>query len=150
MDFLTAVRRTVAEAEADAALAELCPAVQATAADLEKAASTLARAAGGGRLKTAFAHASPFLDAMGDLIMAWMLLWRAKAAAPRLEAMCAKTADRSELVASNRQAAFYDGQIKTARFFIRSLLPLTQGRIQAIVNAEGAAVEIDEKGFGGL
>ncbi|HDI60032.1 MAG TPA: acyl-CoA dehydrogenase [Desulfobacteraceae bacterium] len=150
MDFLTEVRRTAAEAEAVAALGELCPAVQAAATDLEKAAVALARDAGGARLKTAFAHAGPFLDATGDLIMAWMLLWRAKAAAPRLEALCAKAADRSELIAGNRQAAFYDGQIKTARFFIRSLLPVTRGRIQAILNAEGAAVEIDEKGFGGL
>jgi hypothetical protein len=79
-----------------------------------------------------------------------MLLWRAKVAAPRLDALCAEAADPSELIAGNRQAAFYDGQIRTARFFIRSLLPVTRGRIEAVVNGEGAAVEVDDKGFGGL
>jgi hypothetical protein len=150
MDFLAAVRQTVGEAEAVAALADLCPGVLATADQLEKAALALAREAGGARVKVAFAHAMPFLDAMGDLIMAWMLLWRAKVAAPRLDALCAKASHGAEFIAGNRQAAFYDGQIQTARFYIRSLLPLTRGRIEAIVNGEGAAVEINEKGFGGL
>jgi hypothetical protein len=150
MDFLSAVRRTVTEAEAVASLAELCSGVEATAAGLEKAAMALAREAGGAGVKVAFAQALPFLDAMGDLIMAWMLLWRAKVAAPRLDALCAEAADPSELIAGNRQAAFYDGQIRTARFFIRSLLPVTRGRIEAVVNGEGAAVEVDDKGFGGL
>ncbi len=150
MDFLAAVRRTAEEACQIQSLSDLCTAVQEAAADLEKAALELARHAGGPGLKMAFAHACPFLDAMGDLVVAWMLLWRAKVAAPKLDAICAKAKEPSAAVASNRQAAFYDGQIKTARFFIRSLLPVTRGRIQAIRNAEGAAVEIDEKAFGGL
>jgi len=150
MDFLAAVRQTVADAGKIEALGDLGTAVGEAAAALEKAALALAQQAGGPGLKVAFAHAGPFLDAMGDLIMAWMLLWRAIAASPRLEALCAKGQDPAAVVRSNRQAAFYDGQIKTARFFIRSLLPVTHGRIQAIVNAESAAVDIDERAFGGL
>ena len=34
--------------------------------------------------KVAFAHSQPFLEAMGDTIMGWMLLWRAVVASQKL------------------------------------------------------------------
>jgi hypothetical protein len=45
--------------------------------------------------------------------------------------------------------AFYEGQVKSAEFFIFSQLPVTFGRMKAIQNMNGAAVQISEEGFGG-
>jgi len=87
----------------------------------------------------AFAHALPFLYTMGDTIMAWMLLWRAMVASEKLAAKPKK-----------KDIAFYEGQIKTAEFYIHSELPVTLGKMDAIVGGTPAAVEISDAGFGGL
>jgi hypothetical protein len=86
-----------------------------------------------------FAHALPFLYAMGDTIMAWMLLWRAVVASEKLAGK-----------PKGKDIAFYEGQIKTAEFFIQTELPLTSGKMDAIQGGCAAAIEISDEGFGGL
>jgi hypothetical protein len=76
---------------------------------------------------------------MGDVIIGWMLLWRASIAQEEL----AKGAKKKD-------AVFYEGQVKSAEFFIRSILPVTSGKIEAIQGTTPAAVEISEAAFGGL
>jgi hypothetical protein len=88
--------------------------------------------------KVAFAHALPFMYAMGDVIVAWMLLWRATVAAPKLAG------------ATKKEAAFYNGQIKTAEFFIKTVLPVTHGKMNAVEAACPSAVEMEDDFFGGL
>jgi len=89
--------------------------------------------------KVAFAHALPFLYAMGDTIMGWMLLWRAMVASEKL----AENPKKKDI-------AFYEGQIKTAEFFINTELPLTAGKMEAIQGSCAAAIEISDEGFGGI
>ena len=83
--------------------------------------------------------------------MSWMHLWRAVAAAPRLAKLLAKAghAEPPKLVAQSKDAAFYDGQIKTAAYYIETVLPVTYGRMDAIVDGSDIAVTMDEKSFGG-
>jgi hypothetical protein len=76
---------------------------------------------------------------MGDVIMAWMLLWRASVAQEKLGNGAKK-----------KDVPFYEGQVQTAEFFIRTVLPVTLGKMDAIVDGSSAAVEISEIGFGGL
>jgi hypothetical protein len=71
-------------------------------------------------------------------VMAWMLLWRATIAAHQLEQGARK-----------KDVAFYEGQLKSAEFFVHSILPITMGKINAILTTNGAAVEILEDSFGG-
>jgi hypothetical protein len=89
------------------------------------------------QFRAAFAHSLPFLDVMGDVVLGWMLLWRATVAAEKISD--AKKKDRH----------FYAGQIKTAEFFIRTLLPGALGRMDAIADGCDAAVAMDEAAFGG-
>jgi hypothetical protein len=86
----------------------------------------------------AFAFAYFFMEAAGDVIMAWMLLWRASVASQNLEKDAKK-----------KDAAFYEGQLKSAEFFIKSILPITTGKMNAILTTNSAAVEISEDSFGG-
>ena len=86
----------------------------------------------------AFAFAHPFMEAAGDVIMAWLLLWRATIAAQKLEQGAKK-----------KDVAFYEGQLKSAEFFTTALLPVTFGKMEAILATSGAAVEISEASFGG-
>jgi hypothetical protein len=71
--------------------------------------------------------------------MAWMLLWRASIASQKLQDGAKK-----------KDTAFYEGQIKSARFFINTILPVTIGKMETIIEGEAAAVEISDAGFGGL
>lgn len=100
--------------------------------------------------KVAFAHASPYLEVFGDIIMAWMLLWRANVAAPQLEKLVgdAQGAERLEKITKNKNAAFYEGQVKSAEYFIKSIIPVTLGRMSAIEANCKAVIEIPEVSFG--
>jgi hypothetical protein len=70
--------------------------------------------------------------------MAWMLLWRAVRAARKLSGP-----------GSGKDAVFYQGQIKSAEFFITTVLPVTLGKMNSILKSSPAAVEIAEAAFGG-
>ena len=90
------------------------------------------------KVLNAYAHACPFLDVTGDIVMAWQLLWRAVVSAEEINADL-----RTE------EVAFYEGQLKGAEFFINTVLPVTKGRMDSITIANGATIEISEESFGG-
>jgi len=102
-------------------------------------------------MKVALSFASPFLEVMGDTVMAWMLLWRASAAAPELKKIVGRSAgkERLEKITKNKNAAFYEGQIKSAEYFIGVILPVTLGKMNAIEGAISAVVDMPEASFGG-
>jgi len=83
--------------------------------------------------------------------MAWMLLWRATVAAPLLEKLSGgfDPEARKSAAEKNKNAAFYEGQIRSAEFFIQSVLPITYGKMKSIMGSCSAAVEIPEVSFGG-
>jgi len=88
------------------------------------------------KVLNAFAFAHPFMEVCGDVTMAWQLLWRARMAAQKMEK------------AKKKDTPFYEGQLKSAEYFIKSVLPVTLGKMNAILNNNGAAVEISEDAFG--
>lgn len=138
MDFMHEVQIAIGLAKNSDSLIPLADAVDNALNRLGECALHMGQTAMSSRLKTAFGLAFPFLEAMGDVIMAWMLLWRAAVALPRIGK--AKKKDR----------AFYEGQIKTADFFIQSILPITLGKMDAIHKSSDAVVEIEDAAFGGL
>jgi hypothetical protein len=44
---------------------------------------------------------------------------------------------------------FYNGQFKSAQFFINTVLPVTKGKMDAILSNDTAVVDISEAAFGG-
>ena len=87
---------------------------------------------------------------MGDVAVAWMHLWRAAVAAPRLAEIIgdADEAGQKKIIGRNKNAAFYDGQVRTASYFINAILPITMGRMKAIYNSDKSVAEMDERSFG--
>jgi len=81
--------------------------------------------------------------------MAWMHLWRALAARPKLEELMDGLDDaaRAKKLSKNKNAGFYDGQIKTARYFIRTLLPEALGKMDAIAVVDDAVMEMPAASF---
>jgi hypothetical protein len=150
MHFLQEVRRTVQTAEALPGLQTLCGCLDQALNRYGETAIFLGKKAMSPDVKLAFAQAHPFLDVTGDIVMAWMLLWRASVAQPALAAMLKDVDDPVARIAANKEAAFYDGQLKAATYFIRNQLPVTVGKINAILEGDATAIlEATEKSFGG-
>jgi hypothetical protein len=139
LNLLGEIGKAVERARQVNAIAHLAGDLDAAANRLGETASAIAKAAASERFKTAFAFAHPFLEVVGDVVMGWMLLWRAAIAADSLAA-----------AAKHRERSFYEGQIKSAEYFIQAILPITAGRMNAILKASTAVVEIAEDSFGGL
>lgn len=139
MAFMQQVQQSVALARASEGLAPMADRVEKALNRLAEVALGLGKMARSEQMKVAFAHSVPFMEAMGDVSLGWMHLWRAAAAAPKME-----TAKKK------KERAFYTGQVKTAAFFINTILPITMGKLEAIALSEAAAVEMPEEGYGGL
>ncbi|UCH23081.1 MAG: acyl-CoA dehydrogenase [Deltaproteobacteria bacterium] len=139
MNFLGEIQKTVSQAKEVDGLNQLSDEVEQAANRLGETALHIGQIALSTEFRVAFAHALPFLYAMGDTIMAWMLLWRAAVAVQKLSSK-----------PKNKEVAFYKGQIKTAEFFIKTELPAAMGKMDAIKKASAAAIEIDDDSFGGL
>ncbi|MBU3914884.1 acyl-CoA dehydrogenase, partial [bacterium] len=139
MTFLGNIQTTVNEAKGVEAVKDLATRVEAMMGKLGEVAGHLGKNAMSLNYKTAFAHSLPYLDVMGDTIMAWMLLWRGLTAAKKLE-------DKPK----GKDIPFYEGQVKTAEFFIKTVVPTSMGRMSTILDFSSAAIDIPDEGFGGL
>ena len=151
MDFLNEIKATTAKAKEIPLLENPATQVEKALSRLSEIAMHLSKTAISKEMKLAFAYAHPFLEVVGDVIMAWMLLWRATLAVPQLEKLAgsADAAAIKQKVAKNKDAAFYDGQLRVAEFFSSSMLPAAIGKMNAIAARNPAAVDIHEKSFGG-
>jgi alkylation response protein AidB-like acyl-CoA dehydrogenase len=151
MNFMGEVGQVIQRARACDALSGLADKVEKALNRLGDTALHLGQTAMSAQFRTAFAHAVPFQQVMGDVIMAWMLLWRATVAVPPLEKLLAGLEDdaRRKKIETHKNAAFYHGQVQSATYFINSLLPVTHGKMDAIMAAESAVVDMPEASFGG-
>jgi hypothetical protein len=151
MNFLEEIQKITDRAKKINGLEDLAARVDAAANRLGETAMYLGKTAISSEFKVAFAFAKPFLDVMGDVCMAWMLLWRATLAVPKLEKLVGglDLKARQEKADKSKDAAFYEGQLQSAKYFINSILPITMGKMNAIEAGDAATVEIPEAAFGG-
>jgi alkylation response protein AidB-like acyl-CoA dehydrogenase len=152
MDFIDDIKHTIGQAKITDAITPLATTLEAAVAQLGETAKVIGRQAVSPKYKIAFASAHPFMMAMGDVIMGWMLLWRAAVSAPKLEKIVdgMDNEKKAETLERDKNAAFYDGQLQSARYFINAVLPVTLGRLAAVRAGDEAVMEITERGFGGL
>ena len=138
MDLMGEMQKTIAAAKALEPTRPLAEAVEKHLNKLGEVAMHMGATAMSPQVMTAFAYAQPFLEVTGDVVMAWMLLWRASVAAEKLAAGVKK-----------KEEAFYLGQLKSAEYFMSAVLPITFGKMKAILSMSNAPVEIDDESFGG-
>lgn len=126
-NLLDEIQKVIAEAKCIAKLQPLATDTQTASDKLKEAAIHIGKTARSEEMMTAFAYAYPFMDVTGDVVMAWMLLWRAVVAAQKLAGKAKK-----------KDVAFYEGQLNSARFFIKSVLPVTLGKAAVILAGDDA------------
>ena len=134
--FLEQIQRAITVSKSVDTVKELADTVETFFTAYKETAQALSHMPQSGKLLEAFAFSHPFMEVTGDLVMAWMLLWRAGMAAPKIGK-------------NKKDTAFYQGQVQTARFFINTILPITQGRLEAIRRGDAVAAEMEDTAFGG-
>lgn len=138
MDLMVEIQKTIAQAKEIDSLKEYAAKLEKALNRLGEVAMHLGATAMSPKVMSAFSFAHPFMDASGDVVTAWMLLWRGVIAATKLE----KGAKKKDKV-------FYEGQMKSVQYFTQAVLPITMGKMDAIMATCDAAVEISEDAFGG-
>jgi len=138
MDLLGEMQKTIAQAKAVEAVKDFSVKVEEALNKLGEVALHMGQTAMSPQVLNAFAFAHPFMEATGDVVFAWMLLWRATVAATKLEEGAKK-----------KDITYYEGQLKNIEFFANSILPITHGKMAAILTTNGAAIDISEASFGG-
>jgi hypothetical protein len=138
MDLMVEIQKTIAQAKAIDSLKEYAARVEKSLNRLGEVAMHLGATAMSPKVMSAFSFAHPFMEAAGDVVMAWMLLWRGVVAATQLEKGAKK-----------KDQAFYEGQMKSVQYFTQAVLPITMGKMDAIMTTCEASVEITEDAFGG-
>lgn len=154
MHLLGEMNATVASTKEIPALKDLSDDVQAGVNALAEMGLFLASCGKAGKFLIPVGNAYPFLMMMGKIISAWMLLWQAEVALQKLtEIGKEKALDISDpaalqsLVQQSKEAAFYDGKIKSSKYFIKNVLPEIEGTIRAIRSEDLSIMEISNQGF---
>jgi alkylation response protein AidB-like acyl-CoA dehydrogenase len=150
MNLLGEIQKTVGAAKPVSGLSGLAETVEQAANRLAELAMYMGQTAMSSRLLDAFAFAAPFLEAMGDVIMGWMHLWRLTIVRPRVEKLLGglEPEARGEKIAKDKEAAFYDGLMHSGSYYIETILPVTMGKMAAIQKTSPAIMEINDKSFG--
>ncbi|GAB6097330.1 phenylacyl-CoA dehydrogenase [Desulfatiferula olefinivorans] len=137
MGFLGRIKASIDQAKQTAGLEALAARVEAVYTKYTEVVGTIAQAAMSDKVLNAFAQSHPLLTVTGDLTMAWMLLWRAQTAQNAISGGAKK-----------KDIPFYEGQVKTCEYFVNNTLFVTEGRLNAITNMNGAVNEMSEEAFG--
>ncbi|MFA6009936.1 MAG: acyl-CoA dehydrogenase [Desulfobacteraceae bacterium] len=135
MELMGEIQKAIKESKAHAVLSPFSAQVETALNKLGETAMHMGKTAMSDKVMNAFAFAHPFLEATGDVVMAWMLLWRATIAASKLEG------------AKKKDVPFYEGQLKSLEFFTCNILPVTFGKMEVIKATNGAIVDISEESF---
>jgi alkylation response protein AidB-like acyl-CoA dehydrogenase len=120
-----------------AALPDLAADFQAATNTLAEVAMLFAASGKAGKFMVPVANATPFLMLMGQVVMAWLLLWEAGVAKEKLAAPEGGGPDK----------AFYEGKIAAARFFIKHVLPEVDAAAKAIKSEDVSMLEIPDEAF---
>ncbi|MFP4446120.1 MAG: acyl-CoA dehydrogenase, partial [Desulfosudaceae bacterium] len=137
MDFLGEVGNTVGRAKQQEELVAMAEIVEKAVGRLGEVAMAIGKKAMSEDVLDAFGSATPFLEVVGDVVMGWIHLWRASVAAEILAGGKVKKKDEE----------FYQGQIKTAEFYITTLFPAVMGKMDGVQALSKAVMEMPEGAF---
>jgi len=154
MSLLGEMNATVAAYQGNAALKDLAADVQKAANTLAEMAMYFAGSAKAGKFMIPVGNAYPFLMLMGKVVMAWLLLWESGVAREKLEGIASGRgidlsdgAKVSALAKADADAAFYIGKVSAARYFIKHVLPEVDAAVTSIKSEDLSMIDIPEEAF---
>jgi hypothetical protein len=147
MNLLGEMGATVARYKDHPVLKDLAADVQNGVNVLADLAMYFASCGKSGKFLVPVGNAYPFLMAMGKVVLAWLLLWEAGVAREKLDVLCPDAAKLSEVVKSDKDAAFYAGKVTAAQYFIKHILPEIDAVVKAVKSDDMSIMEIAEESF---
>ena len=154
MNLLMEMGGTVAKYKDVPGLSGLAEDVQAGVNLLGEMGMFFANCGKEGKFMVPVGHAYPFLMMMGKIVSSGMMLWQAGIAKEKLDGLAKEkgvvSSDREAWVAfirDNRDAAFYEGKVLSARYFIKNVLPEAEAAAKAIKSEDLSIVEIVDESF---
>ncbi|MCK5312301.1 MAG: acyl-CoA dehydrogenase [Desulfobacteraceae bacterium] len=149
-NFLSKIKETIENASGIEGVEALAEKVKLVMTKYEELVKEIKERNNVGNVLNTFSFAHPFLEITGDLSVAWMLLWRASVAAPKLlkKAGSLEQAIIAEKASKNKDVAFYAGQVQTAKFFINKIIPATMGKMDAVFEGDTSVEDMPEASFG--
>lgn len=154
VNLLTEMNRTIGEHKELEGVQDLAQDLQNRVNLLGEMGMYFANCAKEGKLLVPVSNATPFVQLMGDICVAWLLFWQAGIAVKRLADIFKENgidpqdvAGRDEFFSQNKEAAYYDGKVHSARFFIKNVLPQVDGRAAAIKNEDLSVMTVHNNSF---
>lgn len=90
--------------------------------------------------------AVPFLQMFSTVVVGYYLLEQAVLAGGKLKTLLQEKVDdpsqQKAFIKDNEEAAFLDGKVKTARFFVHQILPVVRASAKSIDSGDRSALEI--------
>ncbi len=109
---------------------------------------------GEGNMLVPISNATPFVQLLGCVSAAWMLLWQAGTASEKLQTLFSdkgvNTENRDDVntfLDTNKTAAFLDGKIQSATYYMHHCLPQADAIAEGIRSADISMMEIRESAF---
>lgn len=129
--YLSEVKKTIAEAQADAELHPYAKMLEEVVGKLDQVTGFLVGIAMQGNPERFLADATLYLELFGIVSVAWQWLLQAMVANRKLKTGC-----------SPEDEVFYRGKILACRYFYAYEVPKTQGLIARLMNNDGLTVEM--------
>ena len=133
--FVDEVEATIAAARPIDALGEFVDELAEVVRELEATTDELIKVRDAGEVTLFLANASIYLDTFGHIVIAWIWLMQAIAAAPKADAGSA--AERN----------FYRGKLRACRYFYRYELNKVPERLSLLSLADDTCMTMDEAWF---
>jgi alkylation response protein AidB-like acyl-CoA dehydrogenase len=153
-NLLGEMNQTVAEFKDAAIVGDLAREVHTRIDLLGEVVQAFARSFREGNPLAPLSHGLPFVQFMGDICVGWMLLWQAGIAARGLGELAGAhgidlqdEAQRTQWLSRNRNAAFYDGKVHAARYFITKVLPAADGFARTVTIDDLPTMTIHDAAF---
>ena len=145
-ELMKRIDQTLQDADSIDSLTSCTTAVKRTKSRLEEVVANLYARAETREMMALYAKAAPFLEVMGDVLLAWLHLWQLTVAIPKLEALAAEV-DEPAAVCKKKEGAFYYGKVAAALFFIETLLKRTDGKLEELMSDSDLVVKLPDKAF---
>ena len=144
-ELLDYMGQSLSELEESNATAEIAKAVRKALGRITESAFLFMQASAEGRLVIPLSYAHSFLRMLGTVVCAWLLTWEAAVAAKKLDE--SKSAGKTLDPGKDREAAFYQGKLLSARYFATNVLPQVEALFQGIQSQDVSMVEMHEESF---
>jgi len=155
INLLGEMNSTMAAYSGDEALRDIRDDLKSAVDLLGETAGFFARCGKEGNFFVPVTNAYPFLTMMGTVTMAWLLFWQSGAASEKLRGLYERhhiPADNKNatapFISENSEAAFLEGKIISARYFIKNVLPAADSLARGIKSGDLSVMDICDESFG--